>query len=262
VSQSANDLPSGLPERRGRTLARLAAYSLVVSVVFSLLLQLFPIQIRDPAWALARASLVLDQSPLLVIALVLLYYGIAEDALPALWECRLALLLRQPLRLLPLLYLGLILVIGFAGSGVEARSVNGLRQQLDQQLRSVTQLRDTVKAQDDVRALLQLVDAQPMLQIVPVKEAVESVGTLSELRVGQIRRPLLEHLEQLPSRLQASSLRSIANASGNVVREQLRLGIRAVTYGLFFLLAGIIWPRSMAGTMERVRRWTEPAASR
>ena len=77
--------------RRTRTLARLAAYTVLVIFLCSVLAKVFPLPLSDSSTALNALSEVIERSSLPIFATTLLYMGMTDDALPAYWECRFSL---------------------------------------------------------------------------------------------------------------------------------------------------------------------------
>ncbi|MCP9927878.1 HpsJ family protein [Cyanobium sp. CH-040] len=235
--------------RRARSLARLGAYTLLAVFLISLLSAVLPPPLDNPDRAMALIAELLERSSLPLVALLLLYAGLADDAQPALWEVGLlARWLRPLLRLVALAYLLLaIAVIGLA-QRIEVTGVGQLTSQVQTSLQTLERLRQGVDSAADPQQLRQLLSHDPALMEamrqagVPAGEA----GTLSEQRA--LARQLLERAEL---NLRDASQRRRADASGNLTRQALRLVLLALAYGSFFLLAGFIWPRSVAATLER-----------
>ena len=235
--------------RRARSLARLGAYTLLVVFLISLVSAAQPPPLDNSDRAMALIGELLERSSLPLVALLLLYFGFADEAQPALWEVGLlARWLRPLLRLVALAYLLLaIAVIGLA-QRIEATGVGQLTTQVQTSLQTLERLRQGVDQAADPQQLRQLLSTDPAL-IEAMRQAGVPAGEAGTLPEQQAQaRQLLERAE---ANLSAASQRRRADASGNLTRQALRLVLLALTYGGFFLLAGFIWPRSVAATLER-----------
>lgn len=235
--------------RRARSLARLSAYTLLAVFLISLIAASIPLPLDDPDRAMALLGELLERSTLPLVAVLVLYLGFADDAQPALWEVELARWLRPLLRLAALVYLLVAIgVIGIARS-IEATGVGRLTNQVQTSLQAIERLRQEVDQAPDPQALRQslardprLIEAMTRTGLPPGQE-----GTLA--RQQALARELLDRAE---ANLRQASRRRRADATGNLSTQSVRLVLTALSYGLFFLLAGAIWPASVLDTRERV----------
>lgn len=235
--------------RRARTLARLCAYTLLATFLLTLAGGALPLPLADPQRAFALLVEVVANSTVPVVAVFLLYFGLAGKALPALWEWGLLRLLRPLLKLAALLYLLTALAVAGVAHQVERSGVSGLEAELRTGLAGLERLRQAVQTVPDAASLQQLLAAQPgLLQALgPEPSAAGTAASLAERR-----RQAAQLLDRAEANLRQQSTRRRADASGNLTRQALRLGLSALVYGAFHLAASLLWPRSLLDTRERI----------
>ncbi|MFQ6537980.1 MULTISPECIES: hypothetical protein [Aphanothece] len=234
--------------RRTRSLARLAAYVLLLVFLLSLLGSALPLPLGDPDRAMLLLNEVLERSPLPLIGVLALFFGFAEDAQPAIWEVMLARGLRPLLRLAALAYLLLALAVLGLADRIEANGVQLLSGQLQTSLQSLERLRRGVDQAGDAQTLQTLLAQDPRL-IQAMQQAGITVGEARTFPQQQaLARQLLERAE---GNLRQTGQRRRADASGNLTRQSVRLVLVALCYAGFHLLASFIWPPSLALTLER-----------
>ncbi len=235
--------------RRARTLARLCAYTLLVIFLISLLVAVLPLPLANPQRALALVTELLERSTVPLVAVLFLFFGLADDALPGIWECRLALAIRPLLRLAALLYLLSAIAVFSTSQRLESVGVSNLKTQLQASLTGLSQLRTQVEQAPDPDTLRRLVAQQPGLVQAMTEGGVTLDGDASIARQRAVAAELLERAE---ANLRNQGLQRRADASGNLTRQALRLSFTAIVYAVFYLLAAMIWPRSVAATVEKV----------
>ncbi|MCP9888948.1 hypothetical protein KBY96_13540 [Cyanobium sp. ATX 6A2] len=249
-----------LSPARARRLARLAAYTLLVIFLVTLVPVALPLPLADPSALLTLLAELLANSSLPLVALVLLLIGLAGPPLPALWELGLARWLPLLLRAVALLYLlSAVAVISIAGR-IEATGSQGLEAQVQASVQRLDRLRQSLDVPTDAGALQRLLAVEPaLLQALQQRlEAGDDAATLA-----QQRKLAAELIDRGLANLRAQGVRERAEASGTLRRQVLRLSLSAVVYALFHVLASLIWPLSLADTMLRVlesRSAPDPAA--
>lgn len=235
--------------RRARALARLCAYTLLVIFLISLVVALLPLPLGDPQRALGLVTEVMERSTVPLVAVLFLYFGLADDAFPGIWECRFALAVRPLLRLAALLYLLSAIAVFSAAQRLEVVGTRNLTTQLQTSLSSLGQLRDQVERAPNADVLRRLVSQQPGL----IQAMGERGGALGgQASFAQQRAVAADLLERAEANLRSQGLQRRADASGNLSRQTLRLSLTALAYAIFYLLAALIWPRSVAATLEKV----------
>lgn len=235
--------------RRARTLARLSAYSLFGIFLISLLVAVLPLPLGDPQRALGLVAELIERSTVPLVAVLFFYVGLADDATPGIWECRLARSVRPLLRLAAMLYLLTAIAVFFAAQTLGTEGGRSLQTQIQTSLTSLRQLQNQVQRAPDVEALRSLVSQQPGL-IQAMEERGAALG--GEVPFAEQRSTAVDLLENAEIGLRNQGLQRRADASGNLTRQTLRLGLTALVYAIFYLFAGMIWPRSVAATVERV----------
>lgn len=234
--------------RRLRTLARLAAYSLLLLFLISALAALASGS-GEPARVLALITEVLERSTLPLVAVVFLFLGFSGDAVPALWECRLALFLRPLLRLVALLYLLSAITVAGLVPRIEATRVETLESQLQQGLQGLAALRQGVDRVDSPALLRRLLASSP-----PLLRAFASEGGTDPAEPLDLQRERARKLlERGEANLRRDHQRQRAELSYGLARQAVRLALTALVYALYYLLVVQIWPRSLAATVERLR---------
>lgn len=236
--------------RRAQSLARICAYTLLGIFLISLLAAALPLPMNDPGRAMGMLAEVLERSTLPLVAVLFLYFGMAEEALPASWECRLALWMGPLLRLAALSYLLTAVAVLSVSQRLDSLGVSGLNQQLKGGTVAIERLRQGVENAPDAPALKRLLSSQPAL-----RQALVERGTAIDDRLAEPerRRQLLELIDRAGINLRLQGQQTRATASGNLARQSLRLTLTALVYALFYLLAGFIWPRSVVATLVRIR---------
>lgn len=237
-------------ERKSRTLARISAYSLLLVFLISTVAAALPFGFGDPGRVLALLNELLERSTLPLVSVFLLFLGLAGDALPAVWECRLARALRPLLRLAALLYiLAAIAVVGIAPRQ-EAVQVENLSGQLERSLQGVAVLRAGIERAPDAPTLARLLGSQPGL-----RQAFEAeAGIDSGAPLDRQRQQALQLIDRIEANLRRQGQVQRSTVAFGFARQSGRLALTAFVYALFFLLAAQIWPRSVAATLERVRQ--------
>ena len=235
--------------RRGRTIARLAAYSLLLLFLISVLVAVLGSLSTDPARALNLITEVLERSTLPLVAVLFLYLGFSGDAVPAKWECRIALWMRPLLRLAALLYLITAIAVAALIPQLEAARVATLESRLQQSEQGLAALRQGVEQVGDAALLRRLLAVQP--QLLRSFETEGGANPDEPLDVQRSRANTL--LERAETNLRREYQGQRAELSFGLARQAVRLALTAFVYALFYLLVAQIWPRSLAATVERIR---------
>lgn len=235
--------------RQARSLARLSAYTLLAVFLISLLVAVVPLPLDSPQRSVLLLNEVLERSFLVVIALVCLYFGLADEALPARWEVCVAGWLRPLLRLASVLYLLTAIAVVALAVRIEDRGVGQLGRQVDSTVAELQRLRVEVEQAADPADLLRSLSRDPRL-IQAMRSRGRPAGETGTLEEQQDLA--LELIDRAEANLRRRGLERRADASGNLTRQTLRLTLMALAYGLFHLLAGFIWPRSLAATRARL----------
>lgn len=245
---------------RLRSLARLSAYTLFAIFLISLLAAALPFPSGDPQRILALITEVLERSSLPLVALVFFFFGLVVDAIPALWECRLALLLRPFLWLVSLLYLLIALAIFPVAQGVETAGVRALNSGVESSVALIQDLRKGLDRASDAAGLRAVVSRQQGL-VQAMREKGVAPGSDAPIEVQ--RRAAADLLDQAETNLRNQSLQQRSEATGRLTRQSLRLALLSVIFAIFYGFAGLIWPQSLDSTVERIleqRRGQEEAA--
>jgi hypothetical protein len=156
--------------------------------------------------------------------------------------------------------LSILAIVGF-GQQVEQQDIARLNQQLAASQKSLARFRETLESAPDGASLQRLLATQSGLQQALQQQA--GPAALSAPLPEQKRR-LAQLVDRAESNLRAQNLVTLANTSGNFVRQTLRLSLTALALALFHLAASQIWPRSVAGLVlalrEEQRRREEESA--
>lgn len=245
----AQDVSTEFSPRKARTVARLAAYCLLLLFLISVLAAVLGSIGTDPARAIALITEILERSTLPLVATVFLVAGFCGDVVPALWECRLALWLRPLLRLVALLYLLSALAVVGLLPRIERARVETLESQLQRGQQGLAALRQGVERVDNAALLRRLLAANP--QLLSSFEAEGGTDPQEPLQAQRARADKL--LERAEINLRRDYQRSRADITFGLARQAVRLALTAFVYALYYLLVVQIWPRSLAATVERVR---------
>lgn len=243
---------TGFSGRRARSFARLTAYTLLSLFLISAVAAFLPPPFGRPDRLFpVLGELLAERSTLPLLALILLFAGFGGEAAPAVWEARLAALIRPLLRLAALLYL-LTAVALFAVAGqIQSQGSAQLSGQTNANLKGIAELRSQFRAAADIGALRRLLEAQPPFRAVladPTSPLADAGAPLP-----QQRQAALQLLDRAEANLRSDDLRRRADAGGTLQKENLRLTLTALVYGAFYLLASAFWPRSLAPLLERAR---------
>lgn len=243
---------SGFSGRRTRSFARITAYTLLVLFAISALAAFLPPPFGRPERLFpVLGELLAERSTLPLLALVLLFAGFGGGTAPAVWEARLAALIRPLLRLVALLYL-LTAVALFAVAGqIQSQGSAELNGQINANLKGINELRSQFRAAPDAGALRRLLEAQAPFRAVLADPGSPLADPGAPL--PQQRQAALQLLDRAEANLRSDDLRRRADASGTLQKESLRLTLTALTYAVFYLLASALWPRSLAPLLERAR---------
>jgi hypothetical protein len=234
--------------RRTRSLARLAAYTLLLVFLVSLLSAALPLPIGHADRAMLLFNELLERSPLALMAVLTLYFGLADEAQPAIWEVILARWLRPLLRLTALAYLLVAVAVIALADRIEDTGVGLLSTQVQTSLAKIERLRQSVDRAADPQALLRTLQQQDPRLVQAMLDAGVRVGEPGSLsRQQALARELLQRAE---ANLRQASQRRRADASGNLSRQSVRQVLVALCYALFYLLASFIWPRSVSASLE------------
>ena len=234
---------------RARSLARLCAYTLLVVFLISLVASLVPVPLADPGRAYGVLQEMLERSTLPLVALLFLFVGLAQDALPAFWEVGLARRVRPLLRLVALGYLLTAMALVALATNLDASASIRLRGQQDASLAQLQRISQGVGQATDPDGLRRLLSRRPGL-IQAIDATNPSPGRSASLE--ELKARAAELLDRAETNIRQASLRRRADASGKLTRQTLRLSLTALAYGLFYLLAGFLWPASLAATIERL----------
>ncbi len=242
----------GFGARRGRSFLRITAYTLLLVFVVSALPAFLPLPFGRSEALLNGLRELVERSTLPVVALVFLYQGFADGALPALWECRLALGLRL---LLPLVALGYLLIaVAIVAVSMQVTG-DGIRQ-FDQQRQGnqnlVSSFRSRLIATPDVPRLRAVLAEQPAFRSL-LKDPTAVLGS-ADRPLSMQRQAAMALMDRAEVDLQAQYLRSRADLTGRLTSQAIRLGLTSLAYGGFYLLTGLLWPRSDPDLEERVRQ--------
>jgi hypothetical protein len=244
--------------RRARTLARLSAYVLLATFALTLLGGWLPVPLGDGQHVFALLTELIANSTVPVVAIFLLFHGLGGRGLPALWEWRLLRLVRPLLRLAAVLYLLTALALVGVVMHVESSGVARLDAELQGGVAGLQRLRQGVQTAQDAAALQQLLASQPgLLQALDAarlpregdRPPADDAGTAP---LSERRRQALLLLDRAEANLRVEATRRRADASGNLARQATRLGLSALVYAAFHLLASLLWPRSLLDTRERI----------
>jgi hypothetical protein len=245
------ELQDEFGRRQVRTLSRLCAYTLLAIFLISLLSIALPLPLADPQRSLGLMAELLERSTLPLVAMFFLFFGLSEQALPALWECRLAVWLRPLLLLVALFYLLTAIAIVGVSQRLGSTAASTLNTQVQATASGLQSLRKSVAQAPDAASLRRLLANQPALL-----QVLQQLGPSLSAEAPWLEQQ--QQLEQLLDRAdvnlkrQAQQLR--ADASGNLGRRSIRLSLTAISYAIFYLLCSMIWPRSVAATLERIRK--------
>lgn len=243
-----------LSPARARRLARLGAYTLLVIFLVTVVPVALPLPLGDPSALLTLLAELLANSPLPLVALVLLLIGLAGEPLPALWELGLARWLPVLLRAVALLYLLCAVAVIATAGRIEASGGRELNARMQASAQRLERLRQNLNTPNNTRELQGLLAEEPAL-LQALQQRLEADGLEaddSEATLAQQRQLAVELLNRGLANLRAQSSRERANAGANLRRQALRLSLSALVYAMFHSLASLIWPRSLADTMLRV----------
>lgn len=242
----------GFSDRRSRGFSRIGAYILFLLFLVSLAPAFLPFPAADPARLLASLRELLERSTLPLVGLIFLYQGFSAPALPALWECRLARLLRPLSGLAALLYLlSSVALVGIAHR-IQADGLRQLDQQREANRGALTLLRSQIRATASSTELRQLLEQQPLFRAVLGTNESPLADLSAPLPAQRGRADAL--LDRVEANVRADDLRRRADAAGNLLKEQVRLVLTALIYAVFHALAWLIWPRSLATLLDQVRQ--------
>ncbi|MFS6828118.1 hypothetical protein [Cyanobium sp. ATX-6F1] len=152
---------AGFSGRRGRTFARVTAYTLLALFLVSAVPAALPFALAQPERLFGSLREILERSTLPVVALVVLYAGLSGEAAPSLWEARLAIWLRPLLRLVALLYLLTAVAIVAVAGEVQSQGLAQFKGQLQANLTGLAELRQQFNAAPDATVLRRLLEQQP-----------------------------------------------------------------------------------------------------
>lgn len=235
--------------RRTRSLARLGAYTLLLVFLISLLTIALPLPLGDADRSILLFNELLERSSLPLLALLALFFGLADDAQPAIWEVVLARWLRPVLRFTALAYLVLAIALIALAGRIEETGVSRLAGQVQDSLQKIERLRQAVDQAPDPQSLRQVLQQQDPRLIQAMQEAGVRAGEPGSFSQQQaLARQLLQRAE---ANLRQSSQRRRADASGNLTRQTVRQVLVALCYAVFSLLASFSWPRSVAASLDR-----------
>lgn len=236
--------------RRARSLARLSAYTLLVIFLISLVLIAFPLPLADPQRSLGLMAELLERSTLPLVALLFLFFGLSEQASPALWECHLAGLLRPLLRFVAVLYLLTAIAVVGVSQRQDSTGASALNAQLQSTVGGLQSLRKSVAQAPDAASMRRLLANQPGLL-----QALEQQGARlsSETPWLEQQQQLEELLDRAEVNFKRQAQQRRADSSGNLGRRSIRLSLTALSYALFYFLSSWIWPRSVVATIERIQ---------
>lgn len=241
--------------RRARTLARLSAYSLLATFLLTLAGGWLPVPLGDDQRVFSLLAELIANSTVPVVGLFLLFYGLSGKGLPALWEWGLLRLLRPLLQLAALLYLLTALALVGVVLRVESAGAARLDAELQNGLAGLERLRQAVQSAPDAAALQQLLASQPgLLEALDVglPAGDGSAPAAKGTSLADRQRQASQLLDRAEASLVSQTTRRQADASGNLNRQALRLGLSALVYALFHLAASLLWPRSLLDTRERI----------
>lgn len=241
--------------RRAGTLARLSAYTLLVTFLITLVGGLLPLPLGDSQRLFSLLTELIANSTVPVVALFLLFYGLAGEGLPAHWEWRLLCAVRPLLQLAALLYLLTALALVGVFLQVESTATAHHDAELRSGLAELKRLRQALQASSDATALQQLLASQPgLLQAVDASQLGGRVqpSAAPAPSVAERRRQAALLLDRAEASLRTQVTRRRADASGNLTRQVLRLGLSALVYALFHLVSSLLWPRSLLHTRESI----------
>ncbi|WP_158218467.1 HpsJ family protein [Synechococcus sp. 1G10] len=235
--------------RRGGSLARIAAYTFLLIFLLNLLTIFLPPPFLDPERTFSSLVELVERSTLPLVAVLFLFFGLTGEALPALWECRLARLFRPLLLVAALLYLVTTFTVVAAAQRIEATGIANSKAQIERSKGELEQLRNSLLSGSNDAALQRVLSSQPGLA-----QALQQQGggNWAELSMAERRKRVEQLIDTSEVNLARQAMATRANASGKLRRQTLLTGLTAFLYTLFFLSAHLIWPRSLAATRERI----------
>lgn len=234
---------------RLQMLCRLSAYTLLIEFQISALGAVLPIRFQSER-LLTDLGTILDLSSLPLLALPLLFGGLAGFARPAPWEWGLARLLRQILLLAAVIYLLMVPAAWVLGGRIQANADRILRQQTAAVVSQLNEVRRQVDLARDPRRLRGVLEAQPFPNLRRVLATVPAPST-DELRPDE-RRAALSALDSELQSINGAVLRRLSDNAGALRLQSVRLSAIAIAYALFFLLSWRVWPRNLPH-LERLR---------
>jgi hypothetical protein len=228
---------------------------LLLVFLISVLGAALPPPIQDPSRALAVLGEVLERSTLPVVAVVLLHAGFSGAAVPALWEVDLAGVIRPLLRLAALVYLLVALALPPLGFRAESLGAGRLQAELETRLEALAGLRQAVEQAPDAQALRAVLRQDPSL----IAEIDRESGSPAKASSLSAQRDLaVRLLIRAQGNLRAQHQSGRADASGNLIRQIVRLSFTSAVYALFYAVAGFLWPGSVPAlrlrVLERIER--------
>ena len=243
---------TGFSGRRARSFARITAYTLLVLFLISAVAAFLPPPFGRPDRLFpVLGELLAERSTLPLLGLILLFAGLVGGVARAVWEARLAALIRPLLRLAALLYL-LTAVALFAVAGqMQSQGVAQLNAQVQANLKEVAALRSQVTAASDADGLRRLLAAQQPFR--PMLSDPSSPLSDPTAPLPRQRQAALGLLDRAEANLRLAALRRRADAGGTLQKETLRLVLTALVYVVFYGLASVLWPRSLGSLLERAR---------
>lgn len=134
---------------------RWVGYFLFVLSVLGLIALLVPLQVENPEWVFRTMGNFVEQSPVLLIALLLIFFG--EMSLRGRWERPIVVLLSWLCLVFAIIFFALLPVgVGYTfrvNQDYAVRETNNYQQQLDQALAVENQLNEA--STEDIMAILQ-----------------------------------------------------------------------------------------------------------
>jgi hypothetical protein len=215
---------------------------------------LLPPPFLDPERTFRSLIELVERSTLPVVAVLFLFLGLTGEALPALWECRLARWFRPLLLVAALLYLVTTLTFVAVAQRIEATGIANSKAQIERSKQELQQLRSSLRSGVDEASLQRVLNSQPALM-----QALRQQpgGNWAERSTDERRQRLEELIDISEVNITRQALTTRANASGKLWKQSMLSGLTALFYGLFFLSAHLIWPRSLAATRERILKTRE-----
>lgn len=234
---------------RLQMLCRLSAYTLLIEFQISTLGALLPVRLQSER-LLNDLGTVLDLSRLPLLALPLLFGGLAGFARPARWEWFMAGLLRKILLPVAVLYLLIVPTTWVLGARIQANAEQALSRQSAALVRQLEDVRRQVSQASDRTDLQRVLVQQPFSQL---RSALTSpAATPGSTVLPNERQAIQIAVNGQLEAIQGAVIRRLSENASAVRLQAVRLSAIAIAYALFFLVTWRVWPRHLPD-LDRIR---------